>query len=162
MLRAAEIAAAGKLVLFGIPPKEAHTGYGYIRRGALLDGKSDAFAVDAFFEKPDRATAKAYVSAGTYFWNSGIFVLNARTFLEELERLEPRVLRAAREALAKATEDLGFLRLEREAFSSAPNISIDCAVMEKTDAAAMLPLDVGWSDLGSWSSLWEVTFVHTR
>jgi len=157
ILRAAEIATAGKLVLFGIPPKEAHTGYGYIRRGALLEGERDAFTVNAFFEKPDRATAEAYVSAATYFWNSGIFVLNARTFLEEVERLEPRVLRAAREALAKATEDLGFLRLEREAFSSAPNIYIDYAVMEKTDAAAMLPLDVGWSDLGSWSSLWEVT-----
>jgi mannose-1-phosphate guanylyltransferase/mannose-6-phosphate isomerase len=156
ILRAADIAAAGKLVLFGIPPSEPHTGYGYIRRGVGLGGASDAFAVDAFFEKPDRKTAETYVAAGTYFWNSGIFVLNACTFLEELERLEPRVLNAAREALAKASEDLGFLRLEREAFSTAPNISVDYAVMEKTNAAAMLPIDVGWNDLGSWASLWEV------
>jgi mannose-1-phosphate guanylyltransferase/mannose-6-phosphate isomerase len=154
--RAADIAATGKLVLFGITPSGPHTGYGYIRQGAPLDGASGGFAVDAFFEKPDLATAEAYVAAGTYYWNSGIFVLHARTFLDELERLEPRILKAAREAFAKASEDLGFLRLERTAFASAPNISIDYAVMEKTNAAAMLPLDVGWSDLGSWSSLWEV------
>ncbi len=153
---AADIAATGKLVLFGITPSEPHTGYGYIRRGASLDGAGDGFAVDAFFEKPDRATAEAYVAAGTYFWNSGIFVLSARMFLEELERLEPEILQAGRDALDKASEDLGYLRLEKTAFASAPNLSIDNAVMEKTNAAAMLPLDVGWSDLGSWCSLWEV------
>ncbi len=154
--RAADIAATGKLVLFGITPSGAHTGYGYIRQGAPLEGASGGFAIEAFFEKPDLATAEAYVVSRTYYWNSGIFVLHARTFLDELERLEPRILKAAREAFAKAREDLGFLRLERTAFASAPNISIDYAVMEKTNATAMLPLDVGWSDLGSWSSLWEV------
>jgi mannose-1-phosphate guanylyltransferase/mannose-6-phosphate isomerase len=134
--RAAAIAATGKLVLFGIKPTEPHTGYGYIRRGAPLDESSAAFAVDAFFEKPDRATAEGYLAAGGYFWNSGIFVLGARKFLDELGQLAPDILAAAQAALAKATEDLGFLRLDEAAFARAPNISIDYAVMEKTKAAA--------------------------
>ena len=155
--RAARVAETGRLVLFGIKPAEAHTGYGYIRRGAAIDGFSgSAFAVDAFFEKPDIATAAEYVADGNYYWNSGIFVLHARTFIEELARLEPRILEAARGALARAEPDLGCLRLDRAAFSSAPSISVDYAVMEKTAAAAMLPIDVGWNDVGSWSSLWEV------
>jgi mannose-1-phosphate guanylyltransferase/mannose-6-phosphate isomerase len=154
--RAAQIAATGRLVLFGIKPAEAHTGYGYIHQGAPLDAESGGFAVEAFCEKPKRAVAEQYVAAGDYFWNSGIFVLSARTFLTELERLDPRIFEAARDALDAATEDLGFLRLEATAFAESPNISIDYAVMEKTKAAAMLPLDVGWSDVGSWSSLWEI------
>jgi mannose-1-phosphate guanylyltransferase/mannose-6-phosphate isomerase len=153
--RAAQIAATGRLVLFGIKPAEAHTGYGYIRQGAALNG-SGGFAVEAFCEKPERALAEQYVAAGDYFWNSGIFVLSARTFIEELQRLDPRIFEAARAALQGSTEDLGFLRLEAAAFASSPNISIDYAVMEKTKAAAMLPLDVGWSDVGSWSSLWQI------
>jgi mannose-1-phosphate guanylyltransferase/mannose-6-phosphate isomerase len=155
--KAAEVAATGRLVLFGTKPTEPHSGYGYIRRGAPIEGFGDAaFAVDAFFEKPSIATATQYLAAGSYYWNSGIFVLEARTFLDELARLEPRVLEAARGALAHAEADLGFMRLDRAAFATAPNISVDYAVMEKTTAAAMLPLDVGWSDVGSWSSLWEV------
>jgi len=153
--RAASVAATGKLVLFGIVPSGPHTGYGYIRRGAALDGPGSGYAVDAFFEKPNRATAETYVADRNYFWNSGIFVLSARTFLTELEQLAPAILEAARGALAKAGEDLGFLRLDRTAFARSPNISIDYAVMEKTKAAAMVPMDVGWSDVGSWSSLWE-------
>ena len=154
--KAAQVAATGRLVLFGIKPAEAHTGYGYIRRGAALAGFADAFAVDAFFEKPSAATAAEYLAAGNYFWNSGIFVLHARTFIEELARLEPRILEAARGALARAELDLGCLRLDRTAFAAAPSISVDYAVMEKTAAAAMLPIDVGWNDVGSWSSLWEI------
>ncbi|MGQ0673040.1 MAG: mannose-1-phosphate guanylyltransferase/mannose-6-phosphate isomerase [Hyphomicrobium sp.] len=155
--RAARVAATGKLVLFGIKPTEPHTGYGYIRQGATIEGFSGgAFKVDAFFEKPDAATAKSYLAQGSYFWNSGIFVLNARTFLDELGTLQPRILEAAKGALARAEEDLGFLRLERQAFAAAPGISVDYAVMEKTSAAAMLPIDVGWNDVGSWSSLWDV------
>ncbi len=155
--RAAKVAATGRLVLFGIVPGEPHTGYGYIRRGAPLDGTNGAaFSVDAFTEKPDQETARRYLADGGYFWNSGIFVLHAKTYLDELDRLEPKVLEAAKKAWAKAEEDLGFLRLERTAFAASPSISIDYAVMEKTKAAAMLPIDVGWNDVGSWSSLWEI------
>ncbi len=154
--RAAAIAAAGHLVLFGIKPAEAHTGYGYIRKGAPLNADSGGFAVEAFCEKPERTVAEKYLAAGDYFWNSGIFVLSARTFLEELQRLDGSIFAAAQGALENATEDLGFLRLEATAFASSPNISIDYAVMEKTKAAAMLPLDVGWSDVGSWTSLWQI------
>jgi mannose-1-phosphate guanylyltransferase/mannose-6-phosphate isomerase len=154
--RAAEIAATGRLVLFGIKADEPHTGYGYIRQGGALNGSTGGFAVDAFCEKPDRAKAEGYLAEGGYFWNSGIFVLSARTYLAELERLDPAIYKAARGALENATQDMDFLKLEKTAFAASPNISIDYAVMEKTKAAAMLPLDVGWSDVGSWSSLWEI------
>jgi mannose-1-phosphate guanylyltransferase / mannose-6-phosphate isomerase len=155
--KAAEIAATGRLVLFGIKPLEPHTGYGYIRQGAPLNGSANSgFAVDAFCEKPELKLAEEYLAAGDYFWNSGIFVLSARTFLDELKRLDPNIFEAACGALDNASEDLGFLRLDASAFAKSPNISIDYAVMEKTKAAAMLPLDVGWNDVGSWSSLWEI------
>jgi mannose-1-phosphate guanylyltransferase / mannose-6-phosphate isomerase len=155
--RAAKVAATGRLVLFGIKPTEPNTGFGYIRMGAAIEGfNNGAYDVAAFFEKPDRDTAKKYLEAGSFFWNSGIFVLNVRTFLEELARYEPRILEAARGALARATEDLGCLRLERQSFATSPSISVDYAVMEKTSAAAMLPIDVGWNDVGSWQSLWEI------
>jgi mannose-1-phosphate guanylyltransferase/mannose-6-phosphate isomerase len=155
--RAAKVAATARLVLFGIKPDSAHTGYGYIRKGAPLEGfNGGAFNVDAFFEKPDAATAERYLADGNYYWNSGIFVLHARTFLEEIARLEPRILDAARAALARASDDLGFLRLDRQGFAQAPSISVDYAVMERTSQAAMLPIDVGWNDVGSWSSLWDL------
>ena len=153
--RAAELASAGSLVLFGIVPTSAHTGYGYIRRGAALDGPNGGFKVEAFFEKPNAATAETYLADGGYFWNSGIFVLHARTFLSELAQLAPEILAAAQEAFDVASSDLGFLRLDQAAFARSPNISIDYAVMEKTKKAVMVPIDVGWSDVGSWSSLWE-------
>lgn len=153
---AARVAATGKLVLFGIKPESPHTGYGYIRKGSALDGPDGAYEVDAFVEKPDAATAKSYLESGTYFWNSGIFVLNARVLIDELSRLNPEIVAAATAALADSAMDMGFTRLGAEAFAKAPNISIDYAVMEKTKAAAMLPIDVGWSDVGSWSSLWEI------
>ena len=166
--RAAVVAATGKLVLFGIKPDSPHTGYGYIRQGQALEGFSGgAFKVEAFAEKPDRKMAESYLANGKYFWNSGIFVLHARTFIDELSRLQPRILEAASGALDKATDDLGFIRLDRAAFAQAPNISVDYAVMEKTTEAAMLPIDVGWNDVGSWTSLWEIAprdangnFVH--
>jgi mannose-1-phosphate guanylyltransferase / mannose-6-phosphate isomerase len=155
--RAADVAASGRLALFGIEPSSPQTGYGYIRRGEPLAGFTGAFAVEAFTEKPDRGTAERYIATGEYSWNSGIFVLSARAFLGELERLEPSLLAAAKEALAGAKEDLGFLRLEAAAFGRAPSISVDYAVMERTKLAAVLPIDVGWSDVGSWSSLWELS-----
>lgn len=155
--RAAAVAESGKLVLFGITPTEAHTGYGYIKRGGDLRGfEGQAFTVDGFAEKPDRATAERYLADGSYFWNSGIFALNAKKYLTEVERYEPKILEAARAALAGASEDLGFLRLDKNGFAMSPNISIDYAVMEKTREAAILPMDVGWNDVGSWSSLWEI------
>ncbi|HXF53779.1 MAG TPA: mannose-1-phosphate guanylyltransferase/mannose-6-phosphate isomerase [Hyphomicrobiaceae bacterium] len=166
--QAASIAASGKLVLFGIEAKTPHTGYGYIRSGRPFMATGWAtFEVAGFFEKPDRKTAERYVADGGYYWNSGIFVLNVRTFLEELSRLEPVLLEAVRASLAGAREDLGFLRLEAEAFARAPDISVDYAVMEKTSAAVVMPVDVGWSDIGSWATLWELAprdeagnFVH--
>jgi mannose-1-phosphate guanylyltransferase / mannose-6-phosphate isomerase len=155
--RAVEIAEAGRLVLFGIAPSNPHTGYGYIRRGEALHGFEGAFAVQAFTEKPDHQTAENYLASGEYYWNSGIFVLGARSFLDELGRLNPSVLTAAKAALIGAREDLGFLRLDADAFAKSPNISVDYAVMERTSLAAVLPIDVGWSDVGSWSSLWELS-----
>ena len=155
--KAGEVAATGRLVLFGIAPSAPHTGYGYIRRGAPLAGFDGAFAVGAFTEKPSPETAAEYLAAGSYYWNSGIFVLGARAFLKELERLQPSILTAAKRALDGASTELDFLRLDPRAFASAPSISIDYAVMERTSLAAVLPIDVGWSDVGSWSSLWELS-----
>jgi mannose-1-phosphate guanylyltransferase / mannose-6-phosphate isomerase len=154
--QAAEIAEAGKLVLLGIAPDRPHTGYGYIRRGAPLPGFAYAHIVEAFTEKPDPAAAARYVQAGSYSWNSGIFIFRADTYLGELARHAPAILEPARQALAGAEEDLGFLRLDAQAFARAPSISIDYAVMERTSAAAVLPVDIGWSDVGSWGSLWEI------
>jgi mannose-1-phosphate guanylyltransferase / mannose-6-phosphate isomerase len=154
---AAKVAETGRLVLFGIEPDRPHTEYGYIQRGQQLDCLDGAFSVDAFTEKPDLRTAEEYVAAGTYYWNSGIFVLGAQAFLSELERLQPEIIAAASAALAKAKEDLGFLRLDPDAFATAPATSVDHAVVERTrPAAVVLALDVGWSDVGSWSSLWEL------
>ena len=154
---AADVARTGKLVLFGVPPACAHTGYGYIQRGDAIKGSDGAaYTVSAFREKPDAKTAERYVKNGGYYWNSGIFVLHAASFLTELERLAPDILAAVTPAVENAREDLGFLRLDERAFSKSPAISIDYAVMEKTNAAAMLPLDAGWSDVGSWSALWDL------
>ncbi len=154
--KAAAVAAGGRLVLFGIRPSGPHTGYGYIKQGAPLPGFDDAFSVVRFTEKPDPATAAAYLAEGGYTWNSGIFVLHARTFLAELGRLAPAILSAARAAVEGSTRDLAFCRLATEAFAASPGISIDYAVMEHTALAAMLPIDVGWNDVGSWLSLWEI------
>ncbi len=154
---AATVAESGRLVLFGIKPDEPHTGYGYIRMGAALDGFSGrAFEVEGFTEKPDRATAEHYIATGRYFWNGGIFVLKAATLLDEMKKHAPDVLEAAKAAYEQRTQDIGFERLAPAPFARAPNISIDYAVMEKTHKAAMLPIDVGWNDVGSWSSLWEI------
>lgn len=155
--RAATVAATGTLVLFGVKPTEPHTGYGYIRQGAPLeDCDGAAFTVDAFCEKPDRGVAEKYIAAGGHYWNSGIFVMSARAFLDELAAFEPAILEAARAALHRAADDVGFLRLDHDAFAAARNISVDYAVMEKTSHAAVLPFDGGWSDAGSWDSLWHM------
>ena len=154
--KAADVAADGRLVLFGITPDSPQTGYGYMRRGESLGGPCAVHKVAAFTEKPDVETAKSYLESGEYFWNSGIFVLHAKTFIDELKRLHPDVLTAARDALAEACQDFEFLRLGRESFARSPSISVDYAVMEQTDKTAMIPVDLGWNDVGSWASLWEV------
>lgn len=156
ILKATEIADMGRLVLFGIPPESPNTGYGYIQKGKPLPESDEAFAVERFMEKPDLETAERYVADGSYFWNSGIFVLNVRTFIEELRYHAPAILAAAEAALEDCAEDLGFLRLGAEAYKEAPNVSVDYAIMEHTSKAVMIPMDVGWSDVGSWSSLWEI------
>ncbi len=151
--QAAVAAGAGKLVTFGIVPTAAETGYGYIK-AAIGEGVR---AVDRFVEKPDQATAEKYVASGEYYWNSGMFLFKASRYLKELETLQPAILAACRAALDKAARDNDFIRLDAEAFAASPNDSIDYAVMEKTADAAVVPLDAGWNDVGSWSALWEVS-----
>jgi mannose-1-phosphate guanylyltransferase/mannose-6-phosphate isomerase len=151
---AARAAAQGQIVTFGITPTHPATSYGYIRPGAPLDGTA-VRAVEAFVEKPDAATAAGYV-AERYLWNSGNFLFQAATMLSEVERFEPDMAVAAKEAVAGIQHDLDFLRLAAEPFGRAPKKSIDYAVMERTRRAAVVPSDLGWSDIGSWSAVWEV------
>jgi mannose-1-phosphate guanylyltransferase / mannose-6-phosphate isomerase len=146
-------AAAGHLVTFGVHPNAPATSYGYIRPGTKLAG-SAAHAVAAFVEKPDQATAARYVAEG-YLWNSGNFLFRADRMLDELARFEPKMLEAAKAAVDGLVQDLDFLRLPEKAFMQAPKKSIDYAVMERTTHAAVLPVDFGWSDIGSWGALWK-------
>lgn len=150
---AAVAAQGGKLVTFGIVPTAAETGYGYIK----AHPGEGVRPVDRFVEKPDLETARKYVSSGEYFWNSGMFLFKASRYLQELETLQPAILAACRTALDKASRDSDFVRLDADAFAASPNDSIDYAVMEKTADAAVVPLDAGWNDVGSWSALWEVS-----
>jgi len=150
--KASTLAEDGKLVTFGIVPTQAATGYGYIRRGA---NAGQGYAVSEFVEKPDLATAKAYLKSGDYYWNSGMFMFRAGAYLAELEKFNPEMLAHCREAAANMTDDIGFLRLDSDAFGACESDSIDYAVMEKTGLACVVPMDAGWSDIGSWSSLWE-------
>jgi mannose-1-phosphate guanylyltransferase / mannose-6-phosphate isomerase len=154
--RAAAAAEAGRLVTFGITPERAETGYGYIAKGGALAGAEGVFAVAAFVEKPAPATAEHYVASGDYFWNSGIFLFPAALYLAEIERLCPAMLAACRRALAGEKSDHDFVRLDKTAFADCPADSIDYAVMERTARAAVVPVAMGWSDLGSWDSLWEI------
>ena len=154
---AATIAADQHLVTFGITPTEANTGFGYIRRGpAIADGKQ-VYKVDAFVEKPDAPTAERFLNDGNYFWNSGMFMLKASTYMEELHRHAPEIARHAELAFESAKRDNDFLRLDAEAFAACPNVSIDYAVMEKTERAAVVAAaDLGWNDIGSWSALADI------
>jgi len=148
-------ADAGRLITFGIVPTAPETGYGYIKAGVPLD-ESGVCAVERFVEKPDLATAQAYLQSGVYSWNSGMFMFRASSFLAELERYAPAVLAACQQALTAGRAERDFMWLDGAAFAACPKDSIDYAVMEKTERAAILPLDVGWNDVGSWSALWEV------
>ncbi len=168
-VRAAMPAAeAGALVTFGIVPTAPETGFGYIQAEA---GQADARAGEAgrpdagatavrkvlrFVEKPDAATARQYLDAGGYYWNSGMFLFRASRYLDELERFRPDILAGVRAAFAGARRDGDFVRLDTDAFAATPAESIDYAVMERTDAAMVLPVDIGWNDVGSWSALWDV------
>ncbi|NIF88766.1 MULTISPECIES: mannose-1-phosphate guanylyltransferase/mannose-6-phosphate isomerase [Burkholderia] len=154
---AARTAADDRLVTFGITPTLAHTGYGYIRRGAPLSDDTGTFEVDAFVEKPDAATAAHFLADPAYSWNSGMFLLKASTYLDELRSHAPEVLAQAEASLATAQRDADFIRLGADAFTRCPNISIDYAVMEKTKLAAVVTTtDLGWSDIGSWDALADI------
>ncbi|MDF1731538.1 MAG: mannose-1-phosphate guanylyltransferase/mannose-6-phosphate isomerase [Minwuia sp.] len=154
LAEAIALADQGHIVTFGMRPDGPNTGYGYIRAGEHISG--DAHKVARFAEKPDLATAEEYVASGEYLWNSGMFVARADILLGELEKLRPDILRAVKTAVDKAEPDLDFLRIDADAFAACPAESIDIAVMEKTDRAAVIACDFGWSDIGSWSALWDV------
>lgn len=152
-------AAAGKVVTFGIVPDSPQTGFGYIRAGASVDPQT--LALDGFVEKPDRATAESYLASGDYLWNSGIFLLRAQRWLELIERMNPEMANAVRQAYEGGQRDLDFYRIDTEAFAAAPADSIDYAVMEPLSRepgnCLVVPLDAGWSDIGAWAALWEVS-----
>ena len=150
--KAHALALDGRLVTFGIVPDQPHTGYGYIKSDDVLDA---GFSVSEFVEKPDLATATKYVESGQYFWNSGMFMFKAATYVDELGKYAREILDVCERAIATETPDLDFIRVDADTFSQSPDDSIDYAVMEKTELAAMVSLDAGWSDVGSWSSLWE-------
>ena len=151
--RGIEAAQQAALVTFGIQPDRPETGYGYIQRGSAA---GQAFKVAAFIEKPDAQSAADYLASGEYYWNSGMFLFKASVFLAELSRHEPAMLAACKSAWQLRTEDLDFLRVAKEPFAACPANSIDYAVMEKTSAGIVVPLDVGWSDLGAWAAVWEL------
>ena len=154
VIRAIPLAEAGKLVTFGIVPSAPHTGYGYIKRGKDL---GEGFEVDAFVEKPSSDVAQDYFSSGDYYWNSGMFLFRASTYLEELKKFRPDILEQCQGSVMDVKTDLDFLRIDKDMFESCPAESVDYAVMEKTSHAVVVPMDAGWSDIGSWSSLWDIS-----
>ena len=153
--QALALAGEGRLVTFGMQPTEPTTGYGYIERGAAIGGSENAFLVKRFVEKPDAETARGFLASGAFYWNSGMFVFSAARYLAELQQFRPDIHAAVEKAIAGAVVDMDFLRLGLAEFSACPSESVDYAVMEKTENAAVLAADLGWSDVGSWSSLWE-------
>ena len=160
-------AMQGNLVTFGIKPLGPETGYGYIR--AKINAEVNALAAPGaaakvleFVEKPDRASAEAYLASGNYYWNSGMFVFRASRYLEELERYQPDIVKACRNALELAQKDFDFIRLDSAAYGASPDNAIDYAVMERTDRACVVAMEAGWSDIGSWASVWEVASKDAR
>ncbi len=147
-------AIKGRLITFGIVPKHAETGYGYIKQGQAIS--DELYHVEAFVEKPDFITAKNYLHHGGYCWNSGMFLFKASVYLEELKKFNPDIYSICEKAVKSSFTDLDFIRIHEEIFEQCPDDSIDYAVMERTDKAAVIPLDAGWSDVGSWSALWDV------
>jgi len=151
----AAAAARGQLVVFGVDPRWAETGYGYIERAEPLEGAQGCFRVASFVEKPELEIARRLVASGRHSWNSGVFLLGARAFLEELERLEPELAAACRAAAGACTDEAGFRTIDAQSFEHCRDISIDRAVLERTDRAALVPATFPWSDIGSWDALWE-------
>lgn len=159
------LAEENRLVTFGIVPHGAETGYGYIKQGAVIahhkENEIQAYVIDQFVEKPDLATANKYVQSGNYLWNSGMFMVKASVWIQQLEELKPEIVNACRLAVEKGKKDMDFFRVDADTFNKCPSDSIDYAVMEKLSKkresnTAVIPLDAGWSDVGAWSSLWEV------
>lgn len=157
--QAEELAEQGKLVTLGIVPNHPHTGYGYIKSGPTMLG---GFEVAEFVEKPILETAKEYVESGEFYWNSGMFMFKASRYIEELAIHYPEILDVCKRSIETESHDLDFIRVDQDIFSSCPDESIDYAVMEKTDRAAMVTLDAGWNDVGSWTSLWETCDKDTN
>ena len=153
---AARAARDGALVTFGMTPTKAETGYGYIRCGEPLDDEGRCHRVERFVEKPEAAAARSMLAEGGWLWNSGMFLFSAGAYLEEMERHRPAIVEACRAAIESGREDMDYFRLGAEAFAAAPSVSIDYAVMEHTKRAAVVPADIGWSDIGSWAALWEL------
>lgn len=149
------LAESGSLVTFGIVPTHPETGYGYIKKGEAVSG--GGYAVSCFVEKPDLSTARAYLESGDYFWNSGMFMLRASRYLEELKKFRPDIYDICDRALTCAARDMDFIRIDSATFSACPDDSIDYAVMEKTADAVMVPMSAGWSDIGSWSAFWDIS-----
>lgn len=163
-IRAAlHLAESGKLITFGIIPKYAETGYGYIKKGAVVKASENneeeffAYEVAGFVEKPNKEVALQYLNDNNHFWNSGMFLFKASRYIEELKKFRPDILSVCEQSIFNAKNDLDFLRISKDDFSSCPSDSIDYAVMEKTQDAVVVPMDAGWSDVGSWLSLWEIS-----
>lgn len=152
--KALPYAQDNQLVTFGIVPTAPETGYGYIKAGASV---GEAFFVDQFVEKPDLDVAKGYLKSGDYFWNSGMFLFKAACYIEELKKFRPDILKACEQAMITTESDMDFIRVSKSEFERCPDDSVDYAVMEKSKAVKMVPMDAGWSDVGSWSALWEVS-----
>ena len=153
---AAKAAEMGQLVTFGIQPNMPETGYGYIQSGVAFDNVDGCFKVARFVEKPNAEIAQQYLDEGNYFWNSGMFLFKPQVYLNELTKFQPDMVKCARQAFSASYKDLDFCRLEEKAFSACPSDSIDYAVMEKTTLATVVPVDMGWNDVGSWTALWDV------
>lgn len=154
--RASVAAEQGKLVTFGIEPTHPETGYGYIQSGNALNSAEGCFEVARFVEKPDAATAQQYLEAGNFYWNSGMFLFKPSVFLSELNQYAPAMVDAVTKSVDQSYKDLDFIRLQEAAFAESPSDSIDYAVMEKTNLAAVVPASMGWNDVGSWTALKEV------
>lgn len=151
-----QIAYSEYLVTFGIVPTAAETGYGYIQAINNLPDTKDTMLIKKFVEKPDLATATKYLENGNYFWNSGMFMFRADVYLEALSKYQPDILQACEASMSKSKNDEDFIRINADEFSNSPDISIDYAVMEQTDKAAVVPLDAGWNDVGAWSAVWDI------